>query len=93
MWESRSDFQGRWKGWETGVGFSTLSTARHFHRSQPPVFGVRGGGFLRSDSPLSSMRCAVWMMRSRIPSAIVGSPICSYHCATGNCEVSTSERV
>ena len=25
------DFQGRWKEWETALGFSTLSTARHFH--------------------------------------------------------------
>ena len=25
------DFQGRWKEWETVLGFSTLSTARHFH--------------------------------------------------------------
>jgi hypothetical protein len=27
----RRDFQGRWEGWETVFGFSTLSTARHFH--------------------------------------------------------------
>src|ERR1017187_3245834 len=27
----RRDFQGRWEGWETVLGFSTLSTARHFH--------------------------------------------------------------
>jgi hypothetical protein len=25
------DFQGRWEEWETVLGFSTLSTARHFH--------------------------------------------------------------
>jgi hypothetical protein len=27
----RRDFQGRWEGWETVLGFSTPSTARHFH--------------------------------------------------------------
>src|SRR5205807_2076579 len=31
MWESRSDFQGRWKGWKTCIWFSRLSTDRHFH--------------------------------------------------------------
>jgi hypothetical protein len=31
MWESRSDFQVRWKGWETCIWFSILSTDRHFH--------------------------------------------------------------
>src|SRR5271169_562427 len=42
MWESRSDFQGRWEGWKSWVGISTLSTGRHFHRllwlpdPQPP---------------------------------------------------------
>jgi hypothetical protein len=31
MWESRSDFQGRWKGRETWVWFCSLSTDRHLH--------------------------------------------------------------
>src|SRR5437868_7467365 len=31
MWESRSDFQGRWEAWESWVWISTPSTARHFH--------------------------------------------------------------
>ncbi len=31
MWESRSDFQGRWEGWKTCLWFSRLSTDRHFH--------------------------------------------------------------
>lgn len=31
MWESRSDFQGRWERWETATQFATASTARHFH--------------------------------------------------------------
>jgi hypothetical protein len=33
MWESRSDFHGRWEGWKTGIWFSWLSTGRHFHGS------------------------------------------------------------
>ena len=33
MWESRSDFQGRWEEWKTWVWFSRLSTDRHFHGS------------------------------------------------------------
>ncbi len=33
MWESHSDFQGRWKGWKTWGWFSRLSTDRHFHRA------------------------------------------------------------
>ena len=37
MWESRSDFQGRWEGWKTWGWFSRLSTDRHFHR----VLGLR----------------------------------------------------
>ena len=43
MWESRSDFQGRWEGWKTWVWFSRLSTDRHFHGF--PVLG-RFGSFL-----------------------------------------------
>src|ERR1022692_1248625 len=31
MWESRSDFRGRWEGWKTCLWFSRLSTDRHFH--------------------------------------------------------------
>ena len=31
MWKSRSDFQGRWEGWEAWVWLSMLSTDRHFH--------------------------------------------------------------
>jgi hypothetical protein len=33
--------------------------------------------FLRIDSPVSSMRKALWTSRSRMLSAMVGSPICS----------------
>jgi hypothetical protein len=38
------------------------------------------------------MRCALWTSRSRMPSAAVGSPICSCQRVTGNCDVSISER-
>ena len=31
MWESRSDFQGRWETRETCLWFSSFPTARHFH--------------------------------------------------------------
>ena len=31
MWESHSDFQGRWEGWKTCFWFSRLSTGRHYH--------------------------------------------------------------
>jgi len=33
MWESRSDFQGRWVEWKTCFWFSRLSRDRHFHGS------------------------------------------------------------
>jgi hypothetical protein len=38
MWESRSDFQGRWEGWKTCCWFSRLSTAPTF----PQLFVFRG---------------------------------------------------
>ena len=38
-------------------------------------------------SPYSSMVWAVWIMRSRIASAIVGSPTISYQLEEGYCEV------
>jgi hypothetical protein len=40
MWESRSDFQGRWEGWKTCLWFSRLSTDRHFHGF--PLLGCFG---------------------------------------------------
>ena len=45
------------------------------------------------DSPRSSMRWALCTRRSRMPSAMVASPICSCHWATGTCEVRIVERV
>ena len=39
MWESRSDFQGRWETEETDFGFPPFSSARHFHsRSRSALF-------------------------------------------------------
>ena len=38
-------------------------------------------------SPYNSMVCAVWMIRSRMASAIVGSPTMSYQLGDGYCEV------
>jgi len=43
--------------------------------------------FFRIDSPRISSRVALCTIRSRIPSATVGSPICSCHLLTGICEV------
>ena len=37
MWESRSDFQGRWETRETCFWFSSFSIARHFHSPLPCV--------------------------------------------------------
>jgi len=42
MWESRSDFQGRWETRETWFWFSWFSTARHFHK---PLGAVQHGVF------------------------------------------------
>ena len=44
MWESRSDFQGRWEGWKTCLWFSRLSTDRHFHGF--PLLGCFGSFLL-----------------------------------------------
>ena len=38
-------------------------------------------------SPYNSMVCAVWIIRSRMASAIVGSPTMSYQLGDGYCEV------
>src|SRR6267154_3329741 len=56
--------------------------------------GSLGGlRFFRMDSPRISMRWALWTKRSRMPSAMVGSPICSCQRETGSWEVRTVERV
>src|SRR6266478_4253591 len=47
---------------------------------------------LRIESPRISMRWALCTRRSRMPSASVGSPICSCHRETGSCEVRIVER-
>lgn len=48
--------------------------------------------FLRMASPRISMRWALCTSRSRMPSANMGSPICSCHFDTGSCEVRIVER-
>ena len=40
MWESRSDFQGRWETRETRFWFSSFPIARHFH--SPSAVARRG---------------------------------------------------
>jgi len=42
MWESRSDFQGRWETRETCFWFSSFSIARHFHS---PLLAFQRGVF------------------------------------------------
>ena len=59
MWESRSDFQGRWERRETWFWFSSFSTARHFHGA--PRFHAlwRFWRKLRNNFRLATcMRCA-----------------------------------
>ena len=46
---------------------------------------------LRRLSPLSSMRCALWTMRSRMASASVGSPTISYQRSRGTWLVMINE--
>ena len=55
---------------------------------------VKSGVFLvrRMLSPLISIRCALWIMRSRIASAIVGSPIISCQPDMGSWAVMIVER-
>ncbi len=48
--------------------------------------------FLRIESPRISIRCALCTSRSRMPSASVGSPICSCQRETGSWEVRIVER-
>src|ERR1700756_2966746 len=67
--------------------FPQLLARRFIHFSSFSPF------FLRMESPRISMRCALCTSRSRIPSASVGSPICSCQRATGNYQVRIIERV
>jgi hypothetical protein len=60
--------------------------------NRQPILCVGFPRFLRIESPRISMRCALWTRRSRMPSASVGSPICSCHRETGSCEVRIVER-
>ena len=46
MWESRSDFQGRWEEWKTCLWFSRLSTGRHFHGFRVSSLWLLSSAFL-----------------------------------------------
>ena len=46
---------------------------------------------LRRVSPVSSIRCALWTSRSRMASAMVGSPTISYQRSTGTWLVMITE--
>src|SRR6266478_6862558 len=60
-----------WTPWAIGT------RAVHAAELSPPT------RWRRSEGPLRSMRCARWMMRSRMASPRVGSPITSCHRLTG----------
>ena len=78
----------RGKGQQSRSPLSTGETRRR----QPAAYAPPPR-FLRIESPLISMRWALWTRRSRIPSATVGSPTCSCQRATGSCEVRIMDRV
>ena len=58
----------------------------HWRREGAKHYGVSSADSpdLRRDGPVRSMRWALWMRRSRIASATVGSPIYSCQCLTGS---------
>ena len=55
-------------------------------------YSIRLVPILTHRIPCISMRCALWKSRSRVPSASVGSPICSCQRDTGSCKVGRVER-
>ena len=80
MWESRSDFQGRWKTRETWFWFSSFSTVRHFHNPLPAVqHGVLAGVKLANSLCLAccirraaAVSLSAWAMRPRASSVCPG---------------------
>jgi hypothetical protein len=62
-------------------------------RDHSGLGALDGLRFFRMDSPRISMRWALWTKRSRMLSAMVGSPICSCQRETVSWEVRTVERV
>ena len=83
--------------WKRGAGKGTAVPFPARHWSDPASVSRRPYAppprFLRIESPFISMRWALWTRRSRMPSATVGSPICSCQRATGSCEVRIIDRV
>ncbi len=75
-------FQGLWE--DAPVGFPECPVAHH--TSLPFCSVLRWVYTFRTDSPLSSMRCAPCTIRSQMASAMVGSPIISCQPDTGSCE-------
>ena len=82
-------------GGERGAGKGAAALVPASAHRDPGERQLDGCGprFLRIESPRISMRWALWTSRSRMPSAAVGSPICSCQRATGSCEVRIVERV
>jgi hypothetical protein len=97
--ENRSGAQRRQAAtsWKRGAGKGTAVPFPARHWSDPASVSHRPYAppprFLRIESPFISMRWALWTRRSRMPSATVGSPICSCQRATGSCEVRIIDRV
>jgi len=75
-----------------GAQFSRSESELRLDHAQPGSYAFGFPRFLRIESPRISMRWALWTSRSRMPSASVGSPICSCHFETGSCEVRIVER-
>ena len=71
----------------SGVTGSYLTRGRLALAGEGYHFAFGLPRFLRIESPRISMRWALCTSRSRIPSASVGSPICSCQRETGSCEV------
>ena len=82
----------RWLRLNNGVLGRYLTKGRLPLAHEGDHFAFGFPRFLRIESPRISMRWALCTSRSRMPSASVGSPICSCHRETGSCEVRIVER-
>jgi len=86
---------------EYAAPFLSFSPSDSLNGARMPLSVIPGRSHARlpkahdsyaSSLPRISMRWALCTSRSRMPSASVGSPICSCHRETGSCEVRTVER-